>query len=451
MNDFDRNYLNKKRNERRKKIIRNRIILALALVFIVVAGVFAVKGIFHKDKKVAKTETKPVDKKTTTVETKPGDKVTNSGSDSQVSKPVEEKKPEAPKGPDEFEDIRIKAAGDILVHTPIKKHAYNSGKDGKSDFTKNFEEMKDFMKDADYTVANFEGTINPDRPLSDYPMFNVSKDILPTLKDIGIDGLTTANNHCLDTRFEGLESTIDNIDGQDIDYYGTQKTPDNRIKIVDVKNAKLAILAYTDNLNGMDPVLDTTEKKASVNMLEPETIKADIAKVREMGADIVIMYPHWGAEYTEKALPQYVDLARKMIDWGADVVCGNHPHVVQPTEWYTNPEGKKGWIIYSMGNFLSNQRVETMNGDIRTEQSVVVDMYFTKNITQNTTELKDVKIHPIWVRAYRDQFGGILNQTVLAEEYMKGGPKANKLNAEQLERANKAYKMTMKAVEAEVQ
>ncbi len=427
--------------EKKRKARQNKIILVfLALILIFFSYKYVTGRSSSKPEKPASniTNNKNVTDNKKTPE-KPGD----------TGKPQEQAK--VPQETQNSREFRIKAGGDILYHSPLIKHAKKA--DGKSyAFDDQYALIKDFMADADYTVANFEGTHNPKRTYSGYPTFNSPKELIEELKRVGFDGLTTANNHSLDSRYEGVLTTIKEINKAKIDNFGTQESEEDKIKVVDVDGVKLSILAYTDSLNGLDFLLDTEEKKKSVNRLDStgEGIKEDIEKAREMGADIVIIYPHWGDEYAATNRPEYVKLARNMIEWGADAVLGNHPHVVQPSEWYTCEDGRKGFIIYSIGNFISNQVKETI-GDYRVEQSVVLELIFDVNPEEKTRELKEVKFHPIWLKRTKDKKGGFLHQPVLAKDYMEGGPMANSLNDKELKRATRAYKTTMKTLTSPVQ
>jgi len=435
----ENDYVERKLKQRRKKSIGRlaRIaLLAIVALAILFGGYKLVSGLVGKN--ASKNDTKSTQNAKET-NTKKDTNKTGAAS-------TEKEKPKA----DEIKEIRVKAVGDILYHTPLLYHGYNVTNGEGYDFTEHYALIKDFMSDADLTIGNFEGTSNPNRKADGYPMFNAPKVLFKTLKDAGFDAVSTINNHSLDTLYEGVGTTIDAIEEAGLKNFGTQKTAEEKYKILDVNGSKIALLGYTDNLNGMDFVLDTDEKKASVNRLDAQTVKADIEKVKKDGADFVIIYPHWGDEYAAKPRPEYVDLARKMIDWGADVVCGNHPHVVEPSEWHETSDGRKGFIIYSIGNFISNQNLETMN-NIATEHSLVVEMIFKKNVTKNEGTLEDVKLHPTWVKRTADEYGGYLHQTVLAEEYKKGGKKASKLTENQVKRATKAYDMTMETLKAPVQ
>jgi poly-gamma-glutamate synthesis protein (capsule biosynthesis protein) len=87
-----------------------------------------------------------------------------------------------------------------------------------------------------------------------------------------------------------------------------------------------------------------------VAWLDPPQVLADIRFARPL-ADLIIVCPHWGVEYALKPTPDQVELAHQMIDAGADLVVGSHPHVVQPLETYHDR-----WIAYSLGNFVFDQK-----------------------------------------------------------------------------------------------
>lgn len=346
---------------------------------------------------------------------------------------------------DEKVGITIKTVGDILYHSNLVDYGRYASQSDDYDFTDHFALIKDFIGHADVTIGNFEGTSNPNLETGGYPRFNIPDDIFITLKEVGFDALSTANNHALDTDIEGINTTIEAINDSGLKSFGTQNNNHENYTFFDVKGVKIAFLSYTESLNGLGYLLDNPEKEKMINLLNEDDIKEDIENVNKQGADLVIVYPHWGEEYSPKPLQKHINLARNMIEWGADVICGNHPHVVQPTEWYTSSDGRKGFIIYSMGNFISDQNLESV-GILETEQSVVVEISFEKNLTKNIGNLKDVAIHPTWLYKHYDENGFALHQTVLAEEYKKNGSKAQKLSDENMERATMAYEMTMKKI-----
>lgn len=341
------------------------------------------------------------------------------------------------------EKVRIKAVGDILYHKPLIRHARNmAGENEDYNFDDQYERISSFISDADITIGNFEGTYNPNKEFNGYPMFNAPKELFTTLKNAGFDILATMNNHTLDTGIDGVESTIDGIRETGMMSFGTQKTLEEKYQFMEVNDIKIAFLSYGDSLNGLDFYVEAEENANKINRLNPEIIKEDISKVKEMGSDIVIIYPHWGVEYVQINSDEYIKLARDMIDWGADAVLGGHPHVVLQEETHTTADGRVGYIIHSMGNFISNQVTETIN-NLRVEHGVVVELEFEKNFNEDQVKLVLHKAHPTWLKRTDDGTGEYLHQPVLAEEYMEGGPKSSELSNSQVERATKAYNMTI--------
>lgn len=429
----------KRRKPKRVYYIR-RVLLFLLAIAILFGSYSIIRSIIgNGDPKVGQVDENPATEKPTDEEPTIKDS---------EKEPVVEPEPEPE--PDRIENINVVAVGDILYHITLVNYGRDVAAEGY-DFNDHYSLIKDFLSEPDLTVGNFESASNEERPISTYPMFNIPKQVFSALKTNGFDGLATANNHSLDAYFDGIGTTIDYINEQGIVNFGTQKDPKDRVKILEAKDIKVAFIGYTDLLNGLDGLLDTQEKKDSINTYYTnDDIIRDVASAKDMGADFIIAYPHWGNEYQTYPTDHQKTMARGMIGLGVDVVIGNHPHVVQPTEFYEAENGNKGYIAYSLGNFISNQRVETMD-DYRTEHGLAVEMQIQKNFTTGDVELVEVKEHPLWVRRIRSDYGGFLHQTLVAEEYMEGGSKASELKDAEVKRATRAYETTKKTVDLELE
>lgn len=347
-----------------------------------------------------------------------------------------------------IETIRIKVFGDIMFHMPQVRYARNP--DDTYDFSEFFSEVKDFIQDSDLSIGNFESTTNPNRKLSGFPAFNTPTDVFSSLKDAGFDILSTMNNHSLDTGIEGVISTIDAMESAGIKQFGTKKPGEKGYEIVELKGIKLGILGYTESLNGLDYILDTEEKKSMVNLLIEENVKSDIEKLKELGCDFIIIYPHWGYEYHSNQNSKQMEFAHKMLEWGGDLVIGNHPHVVQPTEIYKTSDGRDGFIAYSCGNFISNQRKETMvmegipivNGE-RCEQNICYEIVLEKNFDENEKKIKDVIYHPMWVGLRDGDKGRRVVKSHLCQEFIEGGKKFEEIGEQTRARIQSAYDSTL--------
>ena len=215
--------------------------------------------------------------------------------------------------------------------------------------------------------------------------------------------------------------------------------------IKNVNGIKIAILSYSYGYNGLDSNLTKKEVADHLSNLDEKRMKAEIERA-EKEADITVIMPQMGVEYRLEPTKEQITLYHKMIDWGADVIFGGHPHVVEPSE-VVKKDGQQKLITYSMGNFISNQRIETMDGVDSakwTERGVLMDLTLEKKNGQTT--IKTAQAHPTWVN--RTPKGTVspegyplyTYQTYILEDFIKGGKYRNQLDEETKERVDTAYK-----------
>ena len=272
--------------------------------------------------------------------------------------------------PQPLRSARIRAVGDLMVHK--KQLAVAKRSDGSYDFHDQYALIAGSLADADYTLANLETTVGRYRSLdySGYPMFNTPESLLETVKDAGVDFLTLANNHMLDRYFEGLMNTVSWVEQYGFDFGGANRSPEERnaAKVVYVNGIGIGLLCYTQMTNGMESYCNSAVEEYAVNYLRKADFAADVQRLRDAGADVVIALPHWGEEYRRKPEPNTVALAKLMIASGVDVILGSHPHMVQPVEFVEaqTPEGgtRTGLVAYSLGNFISNMSVRHTDSGI---------------------------------------------------------------------------------------
>lgn len=358
--------------------------------------------------------------------------------DSEEKEEVEEK----------IETITLKTGGDLMANMGQTQYAYNKG-GGSYDFSDSFMYVSDFISDADISIANYETTTDPNVPYAGHPRFNAPPEYLEAIKEAGFDIVTTANNHSLDNDIEGVNTTIEAIRDAGLDHVGTRaEGDDTRFIIKEVGNIKLAFLSYTYGCNGKVDLFQVREEVSEVNYLNEDEIKDDIKKAKEKGADFVVVYPHWGIELRSNADPSQIELGRKMIDWGADLVIGNHPHVVEPYEEYESADGRKGFIAYACGNFISIQNLETVN-DIRTEQSVAYRFELSKNLADGKTSIDQIEAYPLWVGMTYNDYGRSV-RTYICEDFLDGGKYYDEVDEYQRDRIQKAYDATMATITSEV-
>ena len=341
---------------------------------------------------------------------------------------------------------RIMANGDLLYHDIIYISAKKS--DGTYDFHENFEYVKPWLKQADLVIGDFGGTVNKDHYLAGYPLFNAPGEVMDAIKDAGYQVLDLAHNHILDSQIEGVVSTADAIEKAGMTPIGvyTHEPRDKApIVIKEVNGIKVALLAYSYGFNGIEQSISQEDYNRYLSDLDEDKMKAEIERA-EKEADITIIMPQMGVEYQIEPTEEQKKLYHKMIDWGADIIFGGHPHVVEPAET-VEKEGDKKLIIYSMGNFISNQRIETMQ-DVEnakwTERGVLMDVTIKKKSGKTTIET--AQAHPSWVS--RTPKGGYspegyplyLYQTYILEDFIEGGKYRSQLDEATKERIDTAYK-----------
>lgn len=335
---------------------------------------------------------------------------------------------------------RVMANGDILYHDILYTSARQE--DGSYDFNPYFEYAKDWISKADLAIGDFEGTISPDFPLAGYPLFNAPAEAAQSMKDTGYDVVDLAHNHILDSQLSGALNTAKTFNDLGLDTIGVYRKDRAKegILIKKVNGIKIAILGYAYAYNGMESNLTTEEYEAHLSDLDEKKIKADLKKA-EQEADITIVMPQMGVEYQLEPTAEQVKLYHKMVNWGADVIFGGHPHVAEPSETLKK-DGQKKFIIYSMGNFLSNQTYERMDNKW-TERGLLMDLTFEKKAGQTT--IKTVKAHPTLVWSWgKGQVGAegyeYMNyRTLILEDFIEGGKYRDKLDDTMKAKADAAY------------
>ena len=320
-----------------------------------------------------------------------------------------------PPAPEVTSTVTIRSAGDVLIHIPVFQNAKQS--DGTYDFSHIFTYSEDIISECDYFLANLETTLGgtDGRSYTGFPRFNSPDSIVDALKGAGVDCLLTANNHTYDTNGAGVIRTIEKIEEAELDYTGTGKTADaSKYLVKNIDGIGFGFACYTYEtpttegrkaLNGLLVDTATAELINSFNPDKPDSfyneLEASIADMKSEGADIVAVYIHWGEEYQLTQNAKQQEIAQKLCDMGVDVIIGGHPHVVQPMDLLTSSDGKhKTVCVYSVGNFVSNQRRNLMGLKTgHTEDGLILEMTFSK-YSDGTVIFESVDAIPTWVHLY---------------------------------------------------
>ena len=337
----------------------------------------------------------------------------------------------------------ILATGDIMFHKPQLESAYIPEEE-RYDFSSVFEYVKEDISAADIAIANFETvTAGNELGFTGYPSFNSPTETLTALRQAGFDILNTVNNHSIDRGREGIISTIDHIHNNGMKNIGTYKDKNNSILIEEVNEIKMAFMSYSYGFNGLEGLLTEEEQAYMVNKIDEDKIKEDIEAAKAKDADVIIVFIHWGNEYQRQPSEYQIELGKKMVEWGVNIILGTHPHVIQKSE-IIEYGGKDNFIIYSMGNFLSNQRQDTM-GNSFTEDGVMVEIELEKDLLEGKTIIKDISYKPTWVRKYKE--GNNFKYSILPiEEFLAYEELNIILNDYEKERINKSFQDTMEVM-----
>ena len=322
-----------------------------------------------------------------------------------------------PPPPEVTSTVTIRSAGDVLIHIPVYQNAKKS--DGTYDFSHIFTYSEDIISGSDYFVANLETTLGGTngRNYSGFPRFNSPDSIIDALKNAGVDCLLTANNHSYDTNGPGVLRTIEKIQEAELDYTGSRKSTDDvQYLVKNIGGIKFGMVCYTYEtptaegrkaLNGLLVDTATAPLINSFNPSKPDSFYSELSdnikKMKKKGADIIAVYIHWGEEYQLTQNAKQQEIAQKLCDMGVDVIIGGHPHVVQPVDLLTSTDGKhKTVCVYSLGNFVSNQRRNLMGLKTgHTEDGLIFEMTFSK-YSDGTVVFESVDAIPTWVHLYSE-------------------------------------------------
>ena len=261
-------------------------------------------------------------------------------------------------GPFQSQEVSFLFMGDIMGHGPQIRSAYQSS-EKKYNYDKVFEPLEDIISSVDFAVANLEVTL-AGPPYMGYPQFSSPDELAEACKNNGVDVLVTANNHSCDRKNSGVIRTVEVLDSFKILHTGTFKDEKKRdrenLLILSKKGIKVGLLNYTYGTNGIP-----FSTPAYVNMLDSSLIKQDVINARKKKLDKLIVFVHWGYEYRDFPNSYQKKFNTFFNEIGVDVVIGSHPHVLQPMI-YKIENNKEFLTVFSLGNFVSNQRESRKDG-----------------------------------------------------------------------------------------
>ncbi|HAT4362908.1 TPA: CapA family protein [Clostridium perfringens] len=340
--------------------------------------------------------------------------------------------------------VNISAVGDIILHDEQIWSAYNE-ENKTYDFMNNFKYIKNFIEKSDIAYGTIEGTYAGEEiGYSGYPNYNGPDSMIDALKDTGFDIINVATDHSLDKGVEGASKTGEKID-KDMTSIGNKKYIIKKVKGIEIGFTSYTYESKEGELNGHKIPEDMNLNTFSYNKLDNglEEMKALVEEMKNEGAEFIVFGMHWGVEYKTEPSKYQVKIAEALNEYGVDLILGSNPHVVQPIEEIEGENGNKTLVAYSLGNFISNQRLETM-GDRRTADGVILNLTLDKS--RKGVKIEKWDYTPTWVYKIPRE-NKKADYYILPVEETLNSEEGKKLDKETLNQLNKSLESTKSIVE----
>lgn len=308
---------------------------------------------------------------------------------------------------------RLMCAGDNLIHGSIYKQAKNRSNNGTYDFSYTYEGIKEIIALSDLAFLNQETIIDKDNEPSTYPMFNSPAELLDEMINVGFDVFNQATNHTMDKGLSGAKNDLELFKSKNnIMLTGLRETRNELLKpqTVDVKGITFSFLGITEFLNGLRVPSDSdlgllylTDSRYT-EQAQYDMIKQMIANAKEV-SDVVCVSMHWQDENITVPDSSQVAIMDKLLEYGADIVIGTGPHVLQPIEFKENGDGEQALVIWSLGNLVSCQKQRnnllggiadiTVSKDTATGKISITEASLIPTITHYNSNFSNVRIIPL--------------------------------------------------------
>lgn len=370
-----------RRNTRRKNIVldtitnKNFIIIVSILLAIMIISIVIIQCRKYQDKIMLAQQAEELEKQTgeifTSMEKDMNEATTASGEIVRTS------------------TARIAAVGDILCQMDMVEDAYSNG---AYDFSSMFSNITKFVQNSDLAIGTLE-TNFIDGKYSGVGKYNSPIEFLTAVKQSGIDLVSLAHNHELDYGIDGLNTTINKVQEQNISIIGISNNKENENKdftgiIKEINGIKIAFIGYTYGLSNENEL--TEEEKLIANIYSEDLAKKDLEYAKE-NSNYIIAIMHWGDVNTSTISEYQNNITAFLVNNGVDMILGTHPAVVEPMKIIQNSEGKNILVAYSLGNYIST--LNYYNADVE----LILNIQIAKTSDSDKAVLQKVDYTPIYV------------------------------------------------------
>lgn len=305
--------------------------------------------------------------------------------------------------------ISIAVGGSVYAPKAVRE----SARSGRSyDFTPVFSGVSDVLSDADLAIVTLEMTAAG--AAAGWDNYNTPAEILDALRGAGVDLFSLATEHVLDKGYEGLDLTVSELTGRGLAYAGVN--PDggsSGISMMRVGGIQIAVLAYTYGLSSEGAAQTQSDKRAVVSLLDKDGMIRDIAQARVLGANLIIVLPHWGTKNKQETPENLRMLARELAEAGADIIIGTHPNVAQASErlQVKRADGLlyETVVCYSTGALLTDARTPENTA------SMIAQLNVTYDPMSRRTTLGSLDIVPVYIARQREE-GNMVYRVINAQD-----------------------------------
>lgn len=313
------------------------------------------------------------------------------------------------------QSVRMATVGDFFPSPSLI--ASGQLKDGTRDYFPTLEPVHPYLSNTHFAICWFGGPVAaPGENFTGYPTYNNPPDFPRSVRRAGFN-IFLHTNHLFDQGIQGLLRSVRFFRDNGIRMLGMYDSPEARAESLSASSffvangMKIAVLSY---LYGSNVYLK--HPKWMANYIETNLIREDIEAVRANGADFVIVALHWGTEYERLPEPWQTNAARNFAYWGADMILGSHPHVLQPADLISvkraDGRERKVFVIYSCGNFMHTMRGQYKDGGLILRYTLERD-FWTRDV-----KLKKISYVPTWLYWGVKKEGGYRIRVLPAREYL---------------------------------
>lgn len=296
-------------------------------------------------------------------------------------------------------------AGDNFITEPIFTEALELGGGERYDFTRAYEHIEKYVRNADIAIVNQETLVTDEFfPQSDATFISPTA-VGDKLVDIGFNAISMSNNHVLDMGSTGLISSLDYWDTKGVVHYGAYRDASDadEIKTMEVNGITFAFLGYTEHTNNV--FLAEGSQGEIVYLDELDRIRENIQTADEI-ADVVVVSCHYGTEIENELNEQQQTLTPQLVEWGADLILGTQSHTVSSCAYIDKPDGSKAFVYYGLGNLISTIY------DYKAAVGMLGSLTVVKDAETGEVTFENVKAIPIVSHFEGDIYSAYYNCTV---------------------------------------